>query len=515
MQKKSLIYSTIILTFASIITRVIGFVYRIYMSNELGAYGMGQYQLIMPVYMLTWSLICSGFTISISKLVSQEHAKNEFGNMQRFLFVGTSISFAISLIVTFILYNFCTYIATTFFHTNEISTSLKILSLSLPFMSIGSCIRGYFLGLQQPTYPSVSQVLEQFARIGSIFLFISLFGSLTIEIAILGIVVAEVFATIYTLISYTRFKRKYKLTSNTTKNSYSKSLNVMLSMSLPIIANRVLTSFLTTYENVLITQKLVAFGLSKESALTSLGSVTGMAFPLIFFPTAVVTSIAVSLVPAISSNVATNNYTKVRTLINHTLLFTSIMGFGVAMLFMVFGYEISILIYNRNLGLELFSLAISAPLIYIQIILSSTLNGLGLQLYTFINSILSSIITIGIIYLFMPLYGLTAFYIAVFSGCLFTVVTNSSKIASKTKIKLNINNIILKPLIVSLATGLTINYIFNNLKLNHLVIDLIVFCALMCAIYLALCIAIGIITTKDIKRVLSFVKARASTEKIS
>ncbi len=514
MQKKSLIYSTLILTLASIITRLIGFVYRIYMSNELGAYGMGQYQLIMPVYMLSWGLICSGFTISISKLVSQEHAKKEFGNMQKYLVVGTTISFILSLIFSFILYNFSTYIAVTFFDTKEISQGFKILTFGLPFMSIGSCIRGYFLGLQQPNSPSLAQVLEQFARIGSIFLFVNLFGMLTIEIAILGIAIAEAISTIYIVLSYLVFKHRHRLQVTEATISTSTSVNILLAMALPIIANRVLTSFLTTYENILITQKLGEFGLSKQSALISLGSSTGMAMPLIFFPTAVITSIGVSLVPAISASVATKNLSKVNYLVNRTLLFTSVIGFGVAMLFMVFGYEISFLVYKQNLGYELFCLALSAPLMYIQIILSSTLNGLGLQFYTFVNSIISSIIALLVIYFVMPQYGMIGFYLAIFASCLFTVASNSLKISEKANVKLDFTNICIKPLIVALATGLTTNLLFNNLKIENMMLDLLIFSGVMCVIYGILCISVGIITTKDIKKVLRFIKARVHIDKI-
>ncbi len=514
MQKKSLIYSAFILTMASIITRLIGFVYRIYMSNELGAYGMGQYQLIMPVYMLSWSLICSGFTIAISKLVSQEHAKKEFGNMQKYLLLGTSISFIISILFSFVLYNYSTYIAVTFFETKEISQGLKLLTFGLPFMSIGSCIRGYFLGLQQPNTPSIAQVLEQFARIGSIFLFVKLFGMLTIEIAILGIAIAEAISTIYIVLSYLFFKQKHKLQVTKPSLTTSNATKIMLAMAVPIIANRVLTSFLHTYENILITQKLGEFGLSKQSALSSLGASTGMAMPLIFFPTAVITSIGVSLVPAISASVAVKNFSKVNYLVNRTLLFTSIVGFGVAMLFTVFGYEISFLVYKQNLGYELFALALSAPLIYIQIILSSTLNGLGLQFYTFINSIFSSIIALAIIYFVMPNYGMIGFYLAIFGSCVFTVASNSMKIAEKVNIKLDLVNVLVKPLIVALATGLTTNYLFNNLKIDNMLWDLLIFSTVMCLIYGVLCVAAGIITTKDIRKVLGFVKARVHIDKI-
>ena len=60
MKTKSIAKGALILTLAGIITRILGFVYRVYMSNTIGAEGMGLYQLIVPIYMLVWSISSSG-----------------------------------------------------------------------------------------------------------------------------------------------------------------------------------------------------------------------------------------------------------------------------------------------------------------------------------------------------------------------------------------------------------------------------------------------------------------------
>lgn len=48
MRKNSFAVGCIILMAANIITRFMGFFYRVYMSKSIGAGGMGLYQLIMP-----------------------------------------------------------------------------------------------------------------------------------------------------------------------------------------------------------------------------------------------------------------------------------------------------------------------------------------------------------------------------------------------------------------------------------------------------------------------------------
>ncbi|MEI3523915.1 MAG: oligosaccharide flippase family protein [Anaerotignum sp.] len=52
-------------------TKCMGFFYRIFMSNYIGAEGMGLYQLILPLYTLAWSITAGGFTITVSRLTAR------------------------------------------------------------------------------------------------------------------------------------------------------------------------------------------------------------------------------------------------------------------------------------------------------------------------------------------------------------------------------------------------------------------------------------------------------------
>ena len=54
-KKHPLITGTVILTLTGLITRVMGFFYRIFLSHTIGAEGVGIYQLIFPVYALCFS----------------------------------------------------------------------------------------------------------------------------------------------------------------------------------------------------------------------------------------------------------------------------------------------------------------------------------------------------------------------------------------------------------------------------------------------------------------------------
>ena len=72
--KKSLLRGALLLTIAGVITKIIGFFYRIFLANTIGAEGMGIYQLIFPIYSVCFSLCASGIETSISKLIAEKYA---------------------------------------------------------------------------------------------------------------------------------------------------------------------------------------------------------------------------------------------------------------------------------------------------------------------------------------------------------------------------------------------------------------------------------------------------------
>ena len=74
LNRSSMLYGTLVLTLTSIISQVLGFVYRIFLSRLIGAEVMGLYQLIMPVYSVIMSLTAIGLTVAVSNLSAEYQA---------------------------------------------------------------------------------------------------------------------------------------------------------------------------------------------------------------------------------------------------------------------------------------------------------------------------------------------------------------------------------------------------------------------------------------------------------
>ena len=67
-----------VLSAGGFIAKILGAVYRIPLTNMLGSYGMGLYQLVFPMYSLVLTLSGVGFSMAVSKMVAarMEQEKN-------------------------------------------------------------------------------------------------------------------------------------------------------------------------------------------------------------------------------------------------------------------------------------------------------------------------------------------------------------------------------------------------------------------------------------------------------
>ncbi|WP_458408264.1 putative polysaccharide biosynthesis protein [Anaerotignum sp.] len=511
MSKKSIITGTLILTTANLITKCMGFLNRVYLSNSIGAEGIGLYQLILPIYGLAWSITSAGFTTTISSLTAQEHVREQNGNIGRIVKQSVCLSLSISFLISLLLFFFAEEISVSILKDIRTTRPLQLLAFSIPFMAAGSCFRGFFLGMQETLVPAMSQVLEQTVRIVTVYLLADIFVPLGLTYAcmaaVAGILFGELLSCCFTVWNYIHYKKKHKFIRRPTLSSMS-VLSMILTMAVPLSASRISSSILSTAENLLIPRQLQLHGQNTAQALATYGELTGMAMPLIMLPSACLMAASVSLIPEISEASAVKQNTRINRTVSATFLFTSIIGFGAAALFAVFPKEICYIVYNRTaLGQVLFPLAFLCPLLYAQTTLHGLLNGLGEQFFLFWNNILSSFISIIIIWFAMPVYGIAAFLAGWFSSLLFSVFTALYLLWKRTGAFPSIYNCFLKPLIASSAAGLLIKYFVRISEPSKLLF--LGSLAGMGFLYLLFLFVLGCLSSNDMKLLFGHKKSRS------
>lgn len=404
---------TIILTVTGLVSRIIGFFYRIYLSRLFGEEGMGIYQLLSPVLALSFSLTAAGYQTAISKFVAERSAKEQHSSFLPML-VGLSISLPLSLLCNGVVFCFADFIGGNLLLEPRTASMLRILSFSIPLSAVHSCINGYFYGTKKTGIPALSQLMEQLARVGCVYgvsvSAISRGSTPSINVAVLGLAVGELVSMLISVISvYGCYIKAF----SGERPHIRRALPIygsILSMALPLTANRIVLNLLQSVESVSIPAKLRTYGYDTATALSVYGVLTGMAMPLIFFPNALTNSVAVLLLPIISESYALGDMRAVKNATLRTVKYCCLLGFLCMCCFGLLGEWAGSALFNSPLaGHFIKTLSFICPFIYLDTTLSSILQGLGMAGRIFIMNVICLLLRLAFVFFAVPRFGITGY----------------------------------------------------------------------------------------------------------
>ncbi|MDE7327850.1 MAG: polysaccharide biosynthesis protein [Lachnospiraceae bacterium] len=481
--KNKLILGTLFLTVTGFITRIIGFFYRIFLSNALGARLLGIYQLIFPVYGVCFTLFASGIQTAVSKQVAEREAIGDTGGTHHILGTGILISVISALVTAVLVFFGAPFIADTFLKEPECAKSLSLLALSFPFCGITSCIHGYCYGLKKSFLPATSQLVEQSMRV--VFLYtVSVSIPVTCELAIAALVAGELASCLYCITGNFLLQKKKKTEKTTGKKESNITLK-LLSMSLPLTTNRLFINILHSFEAFLVPLALRRFGLSRDGALSIFGILSGMTMSFLMFPGTLTNSLSVLLLPVISESAARDN---TRTLSRSTasaVKYSVLLGVCAGFTFFFFGEELGITVFSEErAGSYLKNLSFLCPFLYVSTTFSSILNGLGKMNLTFLSSVLGLSLRALLFATLIPRLGIYGYFVSLLASQLFLTLFELIMVRKSIHFPFDAVNTLLKPSLLLLACASFFRKLYEFLtvqtEMSHLLL------LALCGILLAL-----------------------------
>ena len=410
MNAKSMIKGTLILTITGLITRIMGFYYRIFLSNKIGAENLGLYQMIFPLLMLAHSLTSAGIQLVISRLVAVDAAHTS--RKKHALLVGTTLSFILSIFVFLVLYTQADFLAINILSEERCAPLLRIMAFSVPLSSIHTCIIGYYYGQQKTLLPAFSNFTEQFVHIFAVWLLCNAAviegREITVSVAVYGLVLGEAGSTLLCLTALS-FEQKGKFRHYSLSGT-RRLTKIILRQGIPLTANRVLLNLLQSAEAILIPSRLQIYGLSSSESLAIYGLLTGMAMPFVLFPSTLTNAASTLLLPGAAEAQAEQNLNSLKSTIEQTLRFCLLLGIFCSMIFCLFGHALGNIIFQSPLcGQLLVILGWLCPFLYITSTFSSILHGLGKISQTFCVSVVSLSLRIVFVLIFIPLFSIKGY----------------------------------------------------------------------------------------------------------
>lgn len=407
--KSSFITGTLLLTFAGVLTRIIGFFYRIFLSRVIGAEGLGIYQLTSPVMALGFALTTAGIQTAISRFVSTEIGKKNPQGARHYLYTGLSLSLALSTTFGLILWTNADYIAKNWLGDVRCTPLLSILSFSFVPSCIHACINGYYYGIKKTGIPALTQLAEQLARVGTVYILYQIHMReqtvLPLSVTMWGMVLGEVCSTLVSL----SFTRLLPGTGTHTLSLTDCSKNLLF-MATPLTANRVVLNLFASYENIMIPNCLQLFGYNTSDALSVYGILTGMSMPVIMFPSVITNSVSVLLLPTVAEAKASGDEHLIRRTLKRTIEACLLLGFLATGAFLVTGRFLGNFLFGNALaGTFITTLAWICPFLYLGVTLTSILHGLGFPSLTFVLNLIACAIRILFVLFAVPIWGIKSY----------------------------------------------------------------------------------------------------------
>lgn len=407
--KNAILKGTILLTITGLITRILGFYYRICLADALGAEYLGIYQLVFPVYGICYTLYASGIQTAVSKLVAEENSRGNVKLTSCLMGRAMLLSFGIAFVLSVLVYLGAAPCAKYFLMEERATDSLRILSFVFPFCAITACINGYYIGCKKTAVPAFTQLLEQVVRIGFVLYFVTRPAFSNEEsrclAAVIGLVIGEVASNIFNCIAY-RFQQTNKL-RHATPCETAGILKRLLLLSVPLSLNRLIINILHSIEAVFIPGMLRLSGLTNSEALSLYGILNGMAIPFILFPSAIPNALSVVLLPAVSENLDEKNRPRLQQCVGNAVKYSVIIGLFSTAIFFFFGRDIGNAVYhNTSAGDFIRILSPLCPLLYLSTTLSSVINGLGKPHLSFITTVTGLLVRLAILVFLVPKTGI-------------------------------------------------------------------------------------------------------------
>lgn len=465
-KKATIISGAIMLTFSGVLSRILGFLYRIFLSNLIGAHGLGIFQMIFPVLTFFVSFCCGGIQTAVSRFVAESrNIKQSFSVLIASLVMSEFLAF----IALFLMYGMSDFLATSFIGDKNCSDLLKYASYAIPLSAFHSCVIGFYLGLKKPFVPSFVQIVEQVSKLAVLFLLslaiTSEGGTITPKIAVFSLVISEGFGALFCLFAITNTGNKI-----VSKNIFSElfvNVKKLFRVSYILTINKILLTFFQSAEAILVPFMLIKYGLSSKDALSLYGILAGITLPVITFPSAISHSVASMIMPAIAdANIAGNKH-KIKLTTEFTIWFSLVTGIFCIGIFIFYGDFIGGEVFGHlEAGKYIKTLSWLCPLLYMSISFGSILHGLGKTTAAFVHNVAAILTRLGFLYFLVPLYGIRAYFWGLLISELLTVFLHLYYINKEIPINFSPVTNIIKPalwLMVSLSAGHLCSYIFSSL----------------------------------------------------
>ncbi len=359
-RKQTLIAGALTSSAGVFISKALGLLYVVpFVAMAAEDYSL--YSKAYALYDILLNLSTAGIPFAIASMVAKYHSHQDYKTLLLVKKISTSLLMGLGLFMAVMLIIFATpyatavsAVGTTLETIEKFSNVLVILSISLFLVPMLSAYRGFYQGLKDLKKYSISQVLEQFARValllllGAFFVYVLSMDSIwAVYMAILSTGVSALIAILYfrhhqkDSLKELRILAK-KQESKAKSNKYI--IRELITFGIPFLLVALLGNSMNIVNSTFFERTLT--GVSPELAANLNGIIHLKVHKLIAIPQVLAIGFSAGIVPYVTSAFEKRDYAELRKNINDVLNIVTYIALPLCFCLLVLARPIYFIMYG-------------------------------------------------------------------------------------------------------------------------------------------------------------------------
>ena len=522
-KNKNLMRNASFLMVATLISRVVGLLYRSPLRSVLGGTGMGYYSFASDVYVILLLISAYSIPMAIAKVVSDRLALKQYRNAHT-VFKGALLYAVIVGGVAALAAIFAGQFLLASNQQNALLT-LQILGPTIFLSAILGVLRGYFQAHNNMMPTAISQVIEQVANavisIVAAILFIKTFAVEGDEISEAiygsaggalgtgaGVLVGLIFMVFVYLINKSTIDRQVASDRSGDDESLKYAMRIIILMVTPVIFSSFIYSSHTYIDGYLFTVLMGRGGMEGTAIASLYGEFSGSYSPLINIPLALSSATSSAMLPEVAGLYARKDTDAIQDKIHTSIRLTMFIVIPAAVGLSVLAFPIMHILFPTSADVAGYLLmfgGVSVVFAALSTITNGVLQAIGKPKIPLKNAAISlglNIITIVAALWFSDALGVYAVLLATVVFSISMCVLNQLALKKYLDFKNEYSNTYIKPLLAAIGMGVVAWLAYYSL---HLVLPIKIICLGVAVVlgvgtYLILYVVISKPTEEELRR---------------
>ncbi len=477
-----------ILAIASIISRIVGLVYRVPLTATIGKTGNDYYGTAYEIYNIILLISSYSIPLAVSKLVSARMAKGHVKDASRVLHGALIFAFVSGGAASLIVYFGAEFFTGTLLKTPLSAIALKVLAPTLLVVAILGVFRGFFQGLGTMIPSAISQIGEQIinaivsvvaanilfnygktigAVLGDESAYAAAFGAAG---GTLGTSSGALFALIFIIFIFFAFNKVFKKMKKKDKNKriedYSDIFSILIMTIIPVLLSTTVYNISSIIDQGIFKNIAVLQGYEASTISEWWGVFTGQYKVLINVPISIASAMAASTVPSLTAAFHSKDKKRVKAQINMANRFVMVIAFPCAVGMMVLASPIMQLLFNdddKTSALMLIIGGISIVFYSLSTLSNGILQGIDKLSIPVKNALIALVAHVILLFALMGIFKLNIFAVIIANAfyALLMCVLNQSAVLRFSNANINFKLVLLIPLEASGIMGVIVYLIYN------------------------------------------------------